>query len=140
MEEEVRILDHLAEAFAFLVEDFGFTEPLVRPGRWSTCVDCPKGDLVIEFEVDWREFDVFASVVLADGGTVPEGYSASHGPHCRRYIWDIYSEQGWPMVPIKVVPLLQRTEADVFQVIDDYRALFADRISDILELGEELFG
>lgn len=95
MRQEVE--NFIIQQFGILQNQYGFDAPEIRRNSWTTRIDFKKGDIAIELEIDWREFEVFLLIVRLESGEMPKGYYMSGGKKCRLHFLTLARKRGWPI-------------------------------------------
>ncbi len=100
------------QKFAVLQSEYNFKPPKVKKEGWITRIDFIKGDIAIEVELDWREFDVFLLIVRLEAGKLPQGYYISDGKRCRQHLLTLIKEKRWPVDQALVSQIRSRARTD----------------------------
>lgn len=133
------ILDYLNKKLFFLKEA-GFNKQIIENKTWWSNVYYFHGSFAIEFNVDWREQDVFCLIARMNNDTPPKGYYIENGETCRWYIQNfLYKNKIKYDVKVsqmiinlgKSVSLKKRNNAFMKQMIDLYIQLLQSCIDQL---------
>ncbi len=134
------------QQFVILQSNYGFSPPQVRRKGWITWIDSIRGEIAVELEIDWREFDVFLLIVRAETGRLPKGYYISDGKRCRVHLLNLLREKEWGVDHVLVSQVRsgssdprRRDAASLQSKTAVYFRLLLSCINQILAEGERLF-
>ncbi len=60
------------ERFSYLVNDFGFSEPVATDGSWKTTFLYINDQIGIEIELNYRDMDAFIFIMKLENGKTPD--------------------------------------------------------------------
>jgi hypothetical protein len=60
------------ESFSYLVNDFGFSEPVATDGSWKTTFLYVNDQIGIEIELNYRDMDAFIFIMKLETGKLPK--------------------------------------------------------------------
>ncbi|MBP3300207.1 MAG: hypothetical protein J6M34_01730 [Clostridia bacterium] len=86
------IITDAANDLAQFAKAFGFSSPVIKNDGYTTKIYIIKKH-AIQFEIDWRELEIFMFVVrLLDNKIPPKNvvYQYENGESCRTYVEEIY--------------------------------------------------
>jgi hypothetical protein len=81
-----KMQDFLTKKFSFLEKELGLSKLIVKNKDWNTDIYYLGNQIGFQFELDWRDFDVFVLVVLLEDGKIPGGYYMNQGKRCRIHL------------------------------------------------------
>lgn len=147
MSEQEEIEKLVTNQFAELTS-YGFSEPIIERGSWSTVIDWLGSDIALELELDWREFDIFLLIVRLEDGQLPQGYYISNGEPCRFHLQKVITEKGWSVAldEMKAISSIGRHGSSQKPSIDNlrqrlfiFKAVVMSCINEILANSETIF-
>lgn len=120
------IKENLLKKTKFLVEK-GYKKVLQKVESWITTVSFIKPDspFAIEFELDFRDMDVFVLITVLENQKLPKGYYVLDGKMVRSHLEKLY-EKGklktgdWKSVIQLRKSMKQRSELRIEKMIDAY--------------------
>ncbi len=139
MNQQDELKDYVLDHFLDLVDQYGFSSPIVSEENGMTRVDYIATNLAIELELDWREFDIYVLVVRLEDGKLPKGYYVSNGRKCRKHFVSVVREQGWSLGSFKAGKKTRREESDFKSSLTAQKALLFSHIDALLNTKDELF-
>ncbi|MCM3718528.1 hypothetical protein [Fictibacillus phosphorivorans] len=60
------------ESFSYLVNDFGFSEPVATDGSWKTTFLYINDHMGIEVELNYKDMDAFIYIMKLESGKLPK--------------------------------------------------------------------
>jgi hypothetical protein len=60
------------ESFSYLVNDYGFLEPVATDGSWKTTFLYVNDQIGIEIELNYRDMDAFVFIMKLENGKLPD--------------------------------------------------------------------
>jgi hypothetical protein len=60
------------ESFSYLVNDYGFLEPVSTDGSWKTTFLYVNDQIGIEIELNYRDMDAFVFIMKLENGKLPD--------------------------------------------------------------------
>ncbi|MBY6037231.1 hypothetical protein KUV80_11225 [Fictibacillus nanhaiensis] len=65
------------ESFSYLINEYGFSEPVATDGSWKTTFFYEKSDIAIEIELNYREMDAFVYMIKLENGKLPNDHESA---------------------------------------------------------------
>jgi hypothetical protein len=66
------------ETFSFLVNQYGFTDPIATDGSWKTTFLYEKNDITIEIELNYKDMDCFVYLLVSENDKSSEQLIKKH--------------------------------------------------------------
>jgi hypothetical protein len=60
------------ESFSYLINDYGFSEPVATDGSWKTTFLYVNDQIGIEIELNYRDMDAFVFIMKLENGKMPD--------------------------------------------------------------------
>jgi hypothetical protein len=119
------------ESFSYLVNDYGFSEPVATDGSWKTTFLYVNDQIGIEIELNYRDMDTFIFMRKLEEGNVTE--TQDHDQPVRKQLEDI----------INVEPLKSKGDSTTIEQfekgITKKSALLKNNLDKILNTGVKVF-
>lgn len=141
MSQQKQITDFVINVFADLVTEWNFNEPLIQKEDSMTRISyLHSGDLGIELELDWREFEMFILIVRLENNNLPNGYYVSNGQKCRIHLANMVREQHWAVLRSSNNKVQRNKTTDFFQSsILAAKSLLIEHLPKIMSKGDAIF-
>jgi hypothetical protein len=118
------------ESFSYLVNDYGFSEPVATDGSWKTTFLYVNDQIGIEIELNYRDMDTFIFMRKLEEGNVT---NQDHDQPVRKQLEDI----------INVEPLKSKGDSTTIEQFEKgimkKSILLKDNLGKILKTGDKVF-
>ncbi|MEG1244009.1 MAG: hypothetical protein RSD17_04170, partial [Oscillospiraceae bacterium] len=100
--------------------------------------------IAIEFEIDYRDLDLFVLITLLENGDLPKGYYMNDGKPVRVHLEKLF-ESGrikigdWKKISNIRCELKDQNELKILIILDAYCTLLLEVASEIQQLSSDIF-
>lgn len=140
--EEIRNI--LLEKTEFLNE-LGYIDRVENSDDWNYTLSYLARDkgVAIEFEIDYRDFDVFVLITILEAGKLPDGYYMNRGNRGRVHIEQLHEDGkvcsgDWNTMSAIRKELKVPNEYKLISLITAYSKLLQEAANDIQKLNSKL--
>lgn len=145
MNETEKIKSVLLEKTNFLTQ-IGYNERVEKNDVWNSTLSYLNSDkgLAVEFEIDYRDVDVFVIVTILEDGKLPSGYYMHKGKKVRVHLENLFESEkikggDWKAIARIRRELKEPNEYRLITLINSYCILLNEVIDEIQQLNYGIF-
>jgi len=143
MKNEDEVTRVIVDRFSFLQSEFDFSEPVIKSDNLITTISYLSNEIALEFELDWKENEVFLLITRLTEGRLPNGYYVYNGKivrkHLIRVLWEYFNYR----IPLSKREIKQagnkNKQKTMEQWITEYENLLILYTRELLNKGVSLF-